>query len=521
MKKFTTRALIVASIVTLMTACSKNNIIDDLNPSASSATSGARIAEDDQQAMRKEFGIALAKALKENKELRVLIKTKALEMIDEDYDVLFAFIRDERLTDKLTVKELIGKYLRNKNRLEQIENAIPTLTIFVPQLPNGSFSAQSWNTDTTVPKVGIKSIKTNDVPIVDAEGVEAVLPGKYAPGFPVVVVKNSLRIMESSHPEFAKSKSQNVMTASNGKSYRFISDRVDRKLRKKTEGARLIGASEVEDKIENAYDLFQGTDNWQRDHIYYNLTPTQPNGAFSVDFKEALTSFRMTETDPMGAYNLISDATDDPHIQTPPTNNNSQNAFWTSASYSFRVHVVYNSKNGLGTEFTTVFPVAAYNLWDVQYNDIPVPGFWPWQTDHVYVPTGVTPKTVSMREEVFNWDIANYATTVLVRFEEVDTQTNIEKTVTTADTYATNFGLDGITFGKIGLKFGGSATTNQTVATKISYQEGSDDLGQGSVNFADKILTDKYLVPLAGTIYEEREYTCGYCRFTMRPVKVQ
>jgi hypothetical protein len=521
MKKVRTIASIVASLIILLTACSKDKVLDAPNLIATQSNSSARIAEEDQQIMRKEFGLALAKALKESKELRILLKRKALEMIDEDYDVLFALIRDEVLVDKLSVKDLFAKHLKNKVRLSQIEEALPTLTIFIPQLPNGSFSAQSWDTENVVPKVGIKSIKTNDVPIIDSEGTESILPAKYAPGFPVIVVKNSLRIMESTNSEFSKVKSKSILTASNGKSYRFISDSFDRNLNKRKKGARLIGASQIEDKIENAYDLFQGTDGWQRDHIYYNLTSTQPNGPFSYEFKEALTSFRMTEADPMGAYNLISDATDDPHVQSS-LNSNSQNAFWTSNSYSFRVHVVYNSKNGLGTEFTTVFPVAAYDLWDVQYNDIPMPGFWPWQTDHLYVPVGVTPKTVNMREEIFNWDIANYATTVLVKFEEVDTQTNIERTVTTADTYATNFGLDqGTIFAKIGLKFGASATSNQTVSTKITYQEGSDDLGQGSVNFADKILIDKYIVPLAGTMYDEREYTCGYCRFTMRPVKVQ
>lgn len=519
MKKITTKALAIASLVTVMTACSKNKIIDNLNPSTSYSTGGARMAEDEQQAMRKEFGLALAKALKESKELRTLIKAKALEMIDEDYDVLFALIRDVRLTDRLSVRSLIGKYLQDKDRLDQIEQAIPTLTIFVPQLPNGSFSAESWNVESTIPRVGIKSIKTNDIPIVDADGLEGILPAKYAPGFPIVVVKNSLRVMEDSNERFAGIKSQNTFRASNNKSYRFISDSFDRNLKKRKNGARLISGGDIEDKIKNAFHIFQPNEaGWQRDHIYYNLTPGQTNGAFSYDFKETLTSFRMTEADPMGAYNLISDATDDPHLQGS-ANNNSQNAFWTSSSYSFRVHVIYNSKNGTGAEFTTLFPVAAYNLWDVQYNDIPVPGTWPWQTDHLYVPTGVTPKTVNLREEIFHWDISNYATTVLVRFEEVDTQVNIERTVTTADTYASNFGLDGGTiFSKIGLKFGASATTNQTISTKITYQEGSDDLGQGSVNFADKILTT--FIPNVNA-YDEREYTCGYCRFTMRPVKVQ
>jgi hypothetical protein len=329
-------------------------------------------------------------------------------------------------------------------------------------------------------------------------------------------------MVDDSNSEFNKLKSKNKFVASNGKSYRLISDSFDKELKNSKKGARVIASDQVEDKIKNAYEFFPSgnDDGWQRDHIYYNLTPTQIKGSFSYEFKEALTSFRMTETDPMGAYNLISDATDDPHVR-PSENNNSQNAFWTASSYSFRIHVIYNSKNGTGTEFTTVFPIAAYNLWDVQYRTETIPGTWPWQRDHLYLPVAVTPKTVNLREEVFNWDISSYATTVLVRFEEVDTQTNIERTVTTTDTYATNFGVEGGVFAKLGLKFGGSATNVLAVATKISYQEGSDDIGQGSVNFADKILSDKYLVGATGPLYEEREFTAGYARFTMRPIKVQ
>lgn len=439
-------------------------------------------------------------------------------MIDEDYDVLFALIREEFVENKTLVKDLISKHLKNKERLIQIEDALPTLTIFVPQLPNNSFSAQSWDTDKVVPLVGIKSIKSNDIPILDAKGNEAILPAKYAPGFPVVVVKNSLRIMVDSNPEFNKINSKSTFTASNKKTYRYIHDNFDRKLNKRKNGRPYLDI-QLESKIKDAYTIMNSNDNWHRDYIYYNLTPSTTSGPFSYEFKEAITSFRMSEVDPMGAYNLISDATDDPYVQ--PSSNNAQNTFWTGSSYSFRVHVVYNSKNGTGTEFTTLFSVAAHALWDVQYQAVQIPGNWPFTYDTVYFPTGVTPKYVDLREEIFNWDISAYATTVLVKFEEVDTQVNVQQTVSTTNTFANNFGLEGgEIFKKIGLKFGASATSQSLTSTQITFQEGSDELGTGSVNFADNIIINQSNV-LGLTVYTTREYTCGYCRFIMRPVKVQ
>jgi hypothetical protein len=511
------KAALLTSVFALMMSCSKD-INTDVQPLTSHNNSSARVGEEEQQVLREEFGFALAKALKESEELRILIRKRALEMIDEDTDVLFALIRDEQLAGKVTVKDLIEKHLKNKDALTKIENEIPTLTIFVPELPNNSFSAQTWDTEKVIPLVGVKSQKINDVSIMDAEGNRAVLPSKYAPGFPVVIVKNSLRIVADSHPEFTKMKSKSRLTSSNGKTFRFLHDNFDRKLNidKKRRG-RLYLSSSIESKIANAYNIFGVSNNWQRDHIYYDMTPTQDKGAFSFDFKETLVSFRMTELDPMGAFNLINDSTNDPVRQ--PSQSTAQNTFWTGNSYSFRINVINQSKNGIGAAFSTLFPVPAHALWEIQYETVPFPGFWPWQHYNVYFPISVSPKYVDLREELFNWNLADYASTVLIRFEEVDTQINIEQTVTTTDTYAANFGVDGGIFKKLGLKFGGSATTTSVNTTKISYQEGSDEIGSATMNFADAVITDQYYI--FDWRYNIREYPCGYARFVIRPVKVQ
>lgn len=534
MKTFPTRRIwrALAAVATMLVlspvfwACQKKFSEPEVNPSNArlGVTDGKNgIDEAEQQSMRREFGLALAKSLKESKELRALLRTKALEMIDEDYDVLFALIRDEVLVSKLTVRELLAKHLKNKGRLEQIERALPTLTIFVPMLPNNSFSAQIWDTEKIIPLVAIKSIKSDDVPIVDAEGVEAVLPAKYAPGFPVVVVKNSLRIMDDSSPNFNKLTSKSILASSNGKSYKFIDDNFDRKSNmKKKRGARLYLPFELEQKVKNAYEFFPTSDaGWQRDHIYYNLTSTSTRGAFSLQFKEALVSFRMSDSDPMGAYNFISDATDDPRLQ--PSSSTDQHTFWTSSSYSFKVRVVYNSKNGTGAEFPYTFPIPASELWEVGYEAVRFPGFWPWEYYYVYFPNSVTPKTVSMRQELFNWDINNYATTIIVKFEEFDISEEITETLSTGNKYALNFGIDPAdgAFKKLGLKFGASGEVMLNNSTVRKRNVGSDEIGNAIVNFGDAIVIGKPNLPFIGTVYDVREYPAGYCTFVMRPVEVQ
>jgi hypothetical protein len=522
MKKFVTRVLFVVLMTTLVTACSENEVLNETDQFTPRPANAARLSEDEGQAMRKEFGLALAKALEESKELRALLRVKALEMIDEDYDVLFALIRDEVLVDKLTVRELVAKHLKNKGQLQKIENALPTLTIFVPKLPNDSFSAQTWDTEKVVPLVAIKSIKTDDILMVDAKGVEAVLPAKYAPGFPVVVVKNSLRIIDDSNAEFAKLKSTNRLASSNGKSYKFLDDSFDRKLNlKKKKGARVYFFNELEDKVKTAYSLFPTVDaGWQRDHIYYNLTNTNTRGNLSLQFKEAITLFRMSDSDPMGAYRLISDATDDPKLR--PTESDDQSTFWTAASYTFKARVIYSKKGaggsiGVGEEYPVLFGVAASDLWDVQYNTITLPGFWPWERRYVYIPVSVTPKTVDLRKPLFEWDINTYSTQIAVRFEEVDASGETSTTVTSNAKFAVNFGLDA-TIEKIGLKFGtsGENTFSTSVTTKTQF--GSDDFGLSeTINFRDAIILGNY----NGIFYAVREYDGRFCTFSLRPIQVQ
>lgn len=123
-----------------------------------------------------------------------------------------------------------------------------------------------------------------------------------------------------------------------------------------------------------------------------------------------------------------------------------------------------------------------------------------------------------MRNELFNWDINNYATTIIVKFEEVDTQVEITNTVSTSNKFAVNFGVDptdGI-FKKLGLKFGGSGESTQSNITVTKSQEGSDEIGNAIVDFGDAIVIDKPIVPFVGTMYNVREYPAGFCTFVSK-----
>ena len=56
--------------------------------------------------------------------------------------------------------------------------------MFVPTLPENSFSAELWNTETQMPFVAIRLNTTNDVPVISPEGEIGTIPSHLIPSFP-------------------------------------------------------------------------------------------------------------------------------------------------------------------------------------------------------------------------------------------------------------------------------------------------------------------------------------------------
>lgn len=56
-----------------------------------------------------------------------------------------------------------------------VENQIPNLTIFVPELPDNSFSAELWDVETDIPDVGVRTFDTEGVPAFNGQKVNILL----------------------------------------------------------------------------------------------------------------------------------------------------------------------------------------------------------------------------------------------------------------------------------------------------------------------------------------------------------
>lgn len=451
--------------------------------------------------LKKEFGKALAKVLAESKNAREIIKNEAVKQFDYDYDVLYQLVKDKKLETGFTFQQAIEKYA-GKKTLSLIDEKLPTLTIFVPSLPEESFSAATWNIDLDIPVVAIRTNTTKGVPMVDDKGEEWIFDSKYIPSFPVVVIKENERVItKDALPSSLSSKSSSVQFGEKAQ-FVFIDQAFDNtNVSTKSSGidAGYEGSGTADDpyvsagisKILDAYNIYKNVEGWQRDYIYYGITPTSPKGPFKGNFKEYLVGFELLG-DADFLLSKISDQADDPAFTD---NNNIRESVWTDGNFEFKVKVYVGNKSGFGNEFITFFSYKPYMLFSPIYERGSGGGRATVGSHGAFKNMGFSRDIKRLSVPLFQWDLENYSSSVKISIEEVDQTQTVTTAQTTSTEFATNFGID---VGweepvKIGLKFGTSMKKTATTSYQVTTTLGNDELGDVIINFGDPIITDDEL----------------------------
>lgn len=509
MKKITIIFGIIISIQIF--SCTKNDLIpSEKNKTIENLNKSSKINSNVN--LKKEFSKALAIALSESKQLRNIIKISALEMFNDDYEVLFEMIKNEKLEDGITIENFILKFISDKKVLKQLEKEFPTLTILVPQLPENSFNARVWDINSQIPKVGVAIQSSNQMAIFNNKGEEKILELQYTPGFPIIVIKENERVISESNDNFKKINS-NIIQSKMGKKFRFTFNNFDKKISKK---ARFVSPSQIDSKLISAYNTYLNDDGWQRDEIYYDITPGQTRGQFNYDFQESIKSFTLVG-DPWSEYNFIADQDGDATINGIRGGGSSH---WAGGAFEFKVSYLVNAKNGTGAEFYDGFSARGEDLFNLSYIKI----FNRWFGEDVYIldVNNISFKQMPLNLSLMSWDLNNYASSLKIKIEEVDlTEKKVETENTTAK-FATNFAIDGPTLilKKIGLKFGASQELAQSQTFTKEYTQGNDQLGEVIVNFADNIIISK-LSFVGFERYQTREYVNGKYSISVEPKRVQ
>ena len=197
---------------TLLVACSKDESMQqqaNVQP-VSIADPGIEL----KNKMLNEYALVLAKAVQQ-KELRTLIRNRAVQKFDGDFDVLIGSLETEVLKEQdCTVKELMSNVQKTNPLLRSIGEASPEsdLRKIVSVMPNVQVSVpihcEEWDPSKFVPLVAVlpydyKEQPGNKITAYDSEGKVHILNADKEPGFPVLVVGRSERVNEQGNLDTA------------------------------------------------------------------------------------------------------------------------------------------------------------------------------------------------------------------------------------------------------------------------------------------------------------------------------
>jgi len=413
-----------------------------------------------------------------------------MKMSNGDYDVLYALVKDKKLSSGKSFEETLAPHFGGIDKLRAIEREAPLLTMFVPSLPENSFSAEKWNSESQIPFVAIRLSNTNDVPIISPEGEEYMLDSELIPSYPVVVIKDNERMMYKGQHGYELLKSERVLTNSEGVNYKFVDDVFDNELNTanlhRGVNLRTVFDYELDQKLHDAFTIHNPADGWQRDYIYYNITPTNIVSPLRYDFVETITYFEIVDN-ALTIYRQISNAvTGDPYAREGKNNSG-----WTDGNFEIRANAFVQGRNGIANVPNSKYLNGA-TLFNITYRS-EKKGFWPFRSTYYYINT-VTANPQHINMPLVPWDLSSYSTTFRIDFEETDNPTIVTSKITQSAEFATNFEFN-IPLGetaKVGLKFGASSKFTETKELTVSQTLTSNPLGTFVINFADKIITEPY-----------------------------
>lgn len=498
--KYILLACLLSSVYWCMSSCDDNYLSDNYQTERRKSIEEVNATKDD---LKTKFGYALAKVLAEDQGIRQIIKEEALKKIDYDYDVLYSMIKNSKSKTGRTLEELLLTYIPTDS-LSMITELLPTLTIFIPQLPENIFSAETWDSSNTIPKVGIRL--SSSIPIVDEFGNERILLSDEIPAFPVVVVKENERIVVNNSPN-SRSNSNNEL---NNVGLTFIDPAFDNSVcqtRSKRDDLMRDGWTRYRPKIDTIIDSrFQilkeaykefptGTGGWQRDYIYYNLTSANPNGPFNNQYREYIWGFEMVG-DVLGVVNKICDQQDPyykgnikgwirdhrsgklvPRLIAGDTG-------WTDGEFEFQVKTYVASTTAVGNEIISYFRIPASEMFNIVGERV---------GDVIKIYTAYNTRVLFDNPiPLFSWNLEEYSSTIKMEIEEVDLPQVTKTSVTGSSEFATNFKFEPKwnKIVKTGLGFGGSAKTSKSVTYEITTTLGNDALGEVIISFGDPVLKD-------------------------------
>lgn len=262
-------------------ACACSNDGDLL--SDHDATSSNLAACMTKQKAMEEFSEILSKAVSNNSSVRSFLKEQALAKFDNNHDVFYPLVKDQRINGR-KFKDILAQYASSSLSLDSIEASVPLLNIYIPEL--AGFKIEDLDvSDDELPVLYGKNLYVNGS-VADTLAADAV------PAFGVLSVCESSTVQQIAHAnrgisentinekyEFVDACFNPSLTSSRDSRATYIE--YDEENPKYDKG--YVDASDLDPDLVKSYENSNGNYYAQRYLMYYNLTnqeqtPTQVNG---------------------------------------------------------------------------------------------------------------------------------------------------------------------------------------------------------------------------------------------------
>lgn len=465
------------------------------------------------------FSKVLSKAVYERKDVREFLKKEAMEEFDMNSDVLYALVSNKMISNQ-SFRDILVSY-SSEDTIAAIEKSVPLLNILIPSFDFFDITVSNLDCNDSEIPVALSNEKGMGL-YLDGEFIMNI-PNGELPDFHTIVVNENSRVIVE-HPK-TRSSSPNVS---------FISPNYDRKrLRNRTSRSANRTAGQVGSKAIEAYKFFYKDDGskdsraFQRDYIYYGLTPTNSNGHFNRSVTEYIS---FIEINPRAYYNMSdqqnSKTYDDPKIINGSVSRKRHDfspeelikSMWSDGAYNFRFEI-FSSNSSRPT--VVYIPLKPADIWDFNYNRSYRHGTWFRKKKFTYSidPQKFTSKKVDLEQNQISfgkWDLSQEALERYVSIFEEDKSTTEENSIEYELTKLTSAKVNGDI--KVGIGTGGSSEVSSEINTsttsketkKYSYtrKEEDDALGTAKIYFYDPIIESK-----SGNDYIIRTYNTGIVTF--------
>lgn len=520
----------------LLNSCSKDDYPSTIGKDVSLENSGTPNSANpiDNEKYLVKFAGVLSKAVYDRKDVREFLKKESLKQFDKNYDILYYSIKDQSVDGK-SFRDILISY-SSKEFIEEIEAKVPLLNILVPEI--ALFDVHPEKLDVEDKEIPVAVSKKTETSLFLNGKEELRLEKGEVPDFNVFVINENSRVIVSDN------KTQRLK--SGGIRFEFKSPNFDGSKKNKIQPKKKAAETDwsvVGDKAIKAFDYFNKDDGsinqkaFQRDYIYYGITPQNPTGSLNRSVSEYISYIEINPN----TYFKISDqkdnnsTNDDPYVKNNETSQKKRgltesellDRLWTKGSYDFRFEIISSTNQ---QPLVVYVPLKPNEIWDFNLDHSYRHSTSFRHSKHTYRidPYKFTSKKVFLSPDMISLGKWNLAEESLYRYVSIyEDDESIEKTVVSdydvTHVKSTNFKGD-IKNG-VGLKVwiidgkidqGGSIEVNETNTVKesktitIVRKEGSDPLGNAKIFFYDPIVEDVFIPQKRCVMHT---YNTGHVKF--------